>query len=121
MLAALSFAQDVKPGETAGQSKKFKNIRVLKEIPADQLIPMMHTWSTSLAVKCDVCHDIHADGTGFDLDTNPEKQKAREMYLMMTDIKKHQKTPGGKASCFMSYRGSITVVEACSDDRLSGR
>lgn len=106
LLGALSFAQGGQKPETAGQSKKFKNIKVLKEIPADQLIPVMHNWSASLSVKCDFCHVINADHSGFDLDTKPEKNKARAMLLMVNDIKKRERTVEGKATCFMCHHGS---------------
>jgi hypothetical protein len=34
----------------------FKNIQVLKGIPADQLIPTMQFITASLGVECDFCH-----------------------------------------------------------------
>jgi hypothetical protein len=106
LLGAFSLAQEGKKGETAGESKKFKNIKVMKEVPADQLIPMMHSINASLGVKCDFCHVINPDHSGFDLDTKPEKKRAREMILMVKDIKKHQKTLEDKASCFMCHHGA---------------
>lgn len=106
LLGALSFAQGGQKGETAGQSKKFKNIKVLRELPADQLIPVMHKIDDSLGVKCDFCHVVNADHSGFELDTKPGKKRAREMILMVNDIKKHQKTLDDKASCFMCHHGS---------------
>lgn len=104
LLGALSLAQGGQKVETAG--KKYKNIKVLKDLPADQLIPVMHTWSASLSVKCDFCHVVNADHSGFDLDTKHEKIKAREMVVMVNDIKKHEKTLDSKASCFMCHHGS---------------
>src|SRR5262245_50162720 len=46
LLAALCLAQGNKKPETAGQ--KFKNIKILKDLPADQLIPVMHKFNDSL-------------------------------------------------------------------------
>ncbi len=110
MLGALSFAQGGQKGETAGQSKKFQNIKVLKDLPADQLIPVMHKINESLGVKCDFCHEVSTNAAGkhvgYELDTKPEKKRAREMILMVNDIKKHQKTLDNKASCFMCHHGS---------------
>jgi hypothetical protein len=40
--------------QTAAQ--KYKNIQVLKAIPADELIPAMQFISASLGVECDFCH-----------------------------------------------------------------
>src|ERR1700739_4043907 len=36
--------------------QQFKNIQVLKTIPADQLIPTMQFISGSLGVECEFCH-----------------------------------------------------------------
>ena len=106
LLGAFCLAQGGQKVETSGQSKKYKNIKVLKELPADQLIPVMHKINDALGVKCDFCHVVNADHTGFDLDTKPEKKKAREMMLMVKDITKHQKTLDNKASCFMCHHGA---------------
>ncbi len=46
--------------QTAPAPKKaeevFKNIQVLKGIPADQLFPTMQFISASLGVECEFCH-----------------------------------------------------------------
>ena len=59
-------------GETAG--KKFKNIQVLKDIPADQLIPSMQFISASLGVECDFCHVENSGKMEFDKDDKKEKK-----------------------------------------------
>ncbi len=41
-------------GKTAGEY--YKNIKVLKEIPASELIPSMQFITASLGVECDFCH-----------------------------------------------------------------
>src|SRR5437899_13061225 len=41
-------------------SQQFKNIQVLKDIPADQLIPGMQFITASLGVECEYCHVEHA-------------------------------------------------------------
>src|SRR5215467_12015179 len=54
---------------TAGQSPQFKNIQVLKDIPADQVIPSMQFISASLGVDCDFCHVGRTNGqNNFDKD-----------------------------------------------------
>jgi hypothetical protein len=93
-------------GRNRRTEQKFKNIKVLKDLPADQLIPVMHKIDDSLGVKCDFCHVVNADHSGFDLDTKPTKNKAREMILMVNDIIKHQKTLDKKATCYMCHHGS---------------
>jgi len=62
----------------------FKNIQVLKGIPADQLIPAMQFITSSLGVECDFCHVQNA----FDKDEKKPKQTARKMMEMMFAINK---------------------------------
>src|SRR5581483_2703197 len=77
-----------KPGQEAQSSEpktavqQFKNIQVLKDIPADQLIPTMHFISNSLGVECDFCH---VEGA-FDKDDKETKKTARKMMAMMITI-----------------------------------
>ncbi|MGI8467339.1 MAG: photosynthetic reaction center cytochrome c subunit family protein, partial [Pyrinomonadaceae bacterium] len=58
--------------ETAGQH--FKNIKVLNDMPADQLGKVMNIMSASLGVNCNFCH-VEGD---FAKDDKEEKQTARE-------------------------------------------
>src|SRR3954453_13745738 len=59
--------------------QQFKNIQVLKGIPADQLIPAMQFITASLGVECDFCHVQGA----FEKDDKKPKQIARKMMEMM--------------------------------------
>src|SRR5438309_1409952 len=65
-------------GEKAGQSPHFKNIQVLKEIPADQLQPSMQFITAALGVDCNFCH---VQGN-FSADDKRNKKTAREMMTM---------------------------------------
>ncbi len=105
-LGAFTFAQEkgAMKAETSGH--KYKNIKVLKDLPAAELIPMMHKFNDDLGVKCDACHVVNPDHSGFDKDDKPLKETARKMILMVKDIKSKQKALGGKATCFMCHRGS---------------
>jgi hypothetical protein len=66
------------PALTAQSPKKaeeqFKNIQVLKGIPAEQLIPSMMFITASLGVQCDFCHVQNA----FEKDDKKPKQTARQ-------------------------------------------
>jgi photosynthetic reaction center cytochrome c subunit len=66
--------------------KKFKNIKVLRSMPASQMLPVMHLFEASLGVSCSFCHVT--EGEQFDLDTKKEKETAREMIRMVMDINK---------------------------------
>jgi hypothetical protein len=82
-------AHDASPAQTltksAGPKKaeeQFKNIQVLKGIPAEQLIPTMEFIRASLGVGCEYCHEHDA----FDKDDKEPKKKARKMMEMMIAI-----------------------------------
>jgi len=64
--------------------EQFKNIQVLKGIPADQLFPTMQFISASLGVECEFCHVQNA----FEKDDKKSKQTARKMMEMMFAINK---------------------------------
>src|ERR1041385_7926026 len=68
---------------TAGQ--KFKNIKVLNDMPADQLGKAMNIISASLGVKCSFCHV----GEDFEKDDKRAKATARKMMAMTLAINKN--------------------------------
>ncbi len=107
LLMGASLAQEEKPAEVKPPKakEKFKNIKVLKDIPADQLIPIMRKWNESLGVKCDFCHVIEANHTGFEKDDKHAKVVARDMVRMTMDINKRHKSVEKKVSCFTCHHG----------------
>jgi hypothetical protein len=67
--------------------EKFKNIQVLKDLPADQLDGVMRFMSASLGVKCDFCHVTSEQGNWpMEKDDKKNKQTARTMVQMMNAI-----------------------------------
>src|SRR5215469_10969586 len=86
--------------KTAAQ--QFKNIQVLKEIPADQLIPTMQFVAGALGVDCEFCHVEHA----MDKDDKKEKQTARKMMAMEFAINKGHFNNEIEVSCYTCHRGS---------------
>ena len=86
--------------KTAGQA--FKNIHVLKDIPADQLIPSMQFITYSLGVECDFCH-VERE---FDKDDKKTKKTAREMMQMMFAINKNNFEGEREVTCNTCHRGS---------------
>jgi hypothetical protein len=102
------------PFDTGGRDDKpagevFKNIQVLKALPAGQLRGVMGTWTRSLGVRCEACH---IEGQ-FDKDDVPAKQVAREMVQMtgkinndfLKGIKGLSDNP--KISCYTCHRGNV--------------
>jgi photosynthetic reaction center cytochrome c subunit len=90
--------------ETAGQ--KYKNIKVLKDIPADQLIPSMQFITAALGVECEFCHVGNAGKLEFDKDDKDEKKTAREMLQMMFAINKNNFDGKRGVTCNTCHRGS---------------
>ncbi len=88
------------PNQLAEQ--RFKNIQVLKGIPADQIIPSMQFISASLGVECEYCHVEHA----FDKDDKKEKRTAREMITMMMAINKDNFKGEREVTCNTCHRGA---------------
>ncbi len=80
----------------------FKNIQVLKDIPADELIPSMQFITNSLGVECDFCH---VEGA-FDKDDKDEKKTARKMMTMMITINQENFEGKKVVSCNTCHRGT---------------
>ena len=108
LLAAVG-AQDRKPEKKLAR-EVYKNIKVFpKNLPADQVIPIMHAINDSLGVKCDFCHVIEttADGkhVGWEKDDKKMKLVARDMITMTGKMRESQKYLKNKATCFMCHHG----------------
>ena len=86
--------------------KQFKNIQVLKETAAEQLIPSMQFISASLGVECDFCHVEHQ----MDKDDKKEKQTARKMIAMQLAINKGHFEGEVEVTCYTCHRGAAHPV-----------
>jgi hypothetical protein len=91
-------AQNPQPPRTAAQA--FKNIQVLKDMPASQLQSAMSFMAASLGVECSHCHTPPA----MEKDEKAAKQTARRMLLMTNEI---NKSLGDKmlVNCATCHRG----------------
>ena len=103
-LFALTFfapksSMQTKQLETAGQ--KFKNIKVLNDMPADQLGKVMNIFSASLNVKCNFCH-VEGD---FAKDGKEEKETARQMIKMNLELNKNYFDNRPEISCNTCHNG----------------
>ena len=99
-------AAPAKPDKPKTAEEQFKNIQVLKGVPADQLIPTMQFISASLGVECDFCHVEHA----FEKDDKKPKQVARKMMQMMFAINKDNFDSKREVTCYSCHRGSVRPV-----------
>ena len=85
--------------ETAGQ--KFKNIKVLNDLPADQLGKVMNLFSADLGVDCNFCHE----GENFEKDSKKEKEDARKMIKMTLGINKDNFNSRSQVTCNSCHNG----------------
>ena len=96
------------PGQVASNAagpkkaeEQFKNIQVLKGIPAEQVIPTMQFVAASLGVDCEFCHVRNA----FEKDDKKPKQTARKMMDMMFAINKDNFAGNRAVTCNSCHRG----------------
>ena len=93
------------PGPQGAEKKaeeQFKNIQVLKGVPAEQIFPTMQFITASLGVECDFCHVQGA----FEKDDKKSKQTARKMMEMMFAINKDNFEGHREVTCYSCHRGS---------------
>jgi photosynthetic reaction center cytochrome c subunit len=97
----------------------YKNIQVLRGIPADQLVPAMQFITASLGVQCDFCHLESA----FEKDDKETKQTARKMIRMMFAINKDNFDGHREVTCYACHRGehkpTITPVISAEDNKFA--
>jgi photosynthetic reaction center cytochrome c subunit len=111
-LSAICGAQSAQPATPLPSPKTteqvYKNIQVLKGVPADQLIPAMQFITASLGVQCDFCHLENA----LDKDDKNTKQTARKMMRMMFAINKDNFDGHKEVTCYACHRGAHKPVAA---------
>jgi hypothetical protein len=86
--------------------EQFKNIKALKGIPADQLIPAMQFIAASLGVECEHCHVEHAN----EKDDKKAKVTARKMINMVMAINKDNFEGHREVTCYSCHRGAADPV-----------
>ena len=92
------------PPQAAGKKaeEQFKNIQVLKGVPAEQIFPTMQFITASLGVECDFCHVQGA----FEKDDKKNKQTARKMMEMMIAINADNFDGHRAVTCNTCHRGN---------------
>ena len=96
--------------ETQPAESVFKNIKILKGVPAGRLVNIMNLgFGRSLGVSCGFCH---VPGK-WDLDDKEEKNTARLMFAMVQTINRDymSKLPNDRSgppsvNCFTCHRGN---------------
>src|SRR5882762_5666092 len=86
----------------------FKDIQVLKGIPADEFMDTMGMFASSLGYDCASCHspDIKSDRAAFAIST-PQIRRARQMVQMMNAI--NETNFGGRplVTCFTCHHSQF--------------
>jgi hypothetical protein len=90
------------PEQNAGEH--FKNVRVLRELPASAMTLLMGTFQVALGVDCQYCHDQGA----YDGDLKQAKVRAREMISMTADLNRREFQGRAAVTCSTCHRGKST-------------
>lgn len=91
------------PEKTAAEV--YKNIQVLKDIPASQLLPGMRYMTTALGVECNFCHV-----NPWESDQKQTKQTARKMMTMLFAINKDNFDGRTEVTCYTCHQGNHSPV-----------
>ena len=94
------------PPGAMSAAEAYQNIQVLKEIPADQLVPAMQFITYSLGVECSYCH---VEGA-LEKDDKKPKQTARKMMQMMAAINRENFGSKQAVTCNSCHRGAPRPV-----------
>ncbi|MBZ5661317.1 MAG: photosynthetic reaction center cytochrome c subunit [Acidobacteriia bacterium] len=86
--------------------QQFKNILVLKTLPANQLVPAMHLIEGDLGVTCGYCHVVDK----WEKDDVPQKKTARKMMTMMLALNKNNFEGKQMVTCYTCHHGSPDPV-----------
>src|SRR5580658_11119313 len=89
---------------------QFKNIKVLKGVPADQIFPSMQFITASLGVECEYCHVRGEKGLDFEKDDKKTKVTARKMMEMMFAVNKDNFEGHREVTCYSCHRGAADPV-----------
>jgi hypothetical protein len=90
--------------QTAGE--KFKNVKVLTAMPAEQMGKVMNMMSASLGVNCSYCHE----GTNFAKENVGHKDEARKMLTMTLGINTAHFEGKPSVSCYTCHRGNTNAA-----------
>jgi hypothetical protein len=108
LLALVSAAGQAGPGQNPQMAENvFKNVQVLKGIPADEFMDAMGMFAASLGFDCSSCHspDIRTNREAFAVAT-PAIQRARGMIAMMNGLNRGYFGGEPRVSCFTCHRGN---------------
>jgi hypothetical protein len=95
------------PENTTDAGKVYRNIQVLKSLPASSLTEVMTQFTNDLGVTCAFCHV----GSDMDRDDKATKQMARRMILMTNRINASDFGGRNLVTCGTCHRGSAKPAQ----------
>jgi len=95
------------PENTTDAGKVYKNLQVLKSLPASSITEVMTQFTKDLGVTCAFCHV----GSDMDRDDKPTKQTARRMILMTNRINASEFGGRNLVTCGTCHRGSAKLAQ----------
>jgi hypothetical protein len=102
--------QPAQPQKTSAEV--YKNIQVLKDLPASQMDAVMNFMSAALGVDCKFCHveGTTADNWPWEKDDNKHKETARKMVVMMRAINENNFAGRLEVNCATCHQGRTHPV-----------
>src|SRR3984893_6912704 len=95
---------DMRPAEQV-----FKNVQVLKGIPADEFMSTMGFFSASLGISCGDCHTAESGGGWAKYaDDNDRNRRHSEMIAMVNTMNKNFFAGRRVLTCYTCHRGSTS-------------
>jgi photosynthetic reaction center cytochrome c subunit len=106
-IAVLCLVAFLSPARGQMAERAFKNVQVLKGIPADEFMSTMGVFSAALGMSCEDCHAANdSKWENYALDTSPKKLMARRMVTMMARINREEFGGRQMVTCFSCHRGA---------------
>jgi photosynthetic reaction center cytochrome c subunit len=102
MTLVLTFSIATAYSQTTAETAEhhYKNIQVLKGVPASQVEPAMGFIAAALGVQCQFCHV-----RPYDQDTKPAKQTARQMIEMTRTLNAGTFNGKQEVTCYTCHQG----------------
>jgi hypothetical protein len=116
VLSAKGLQAPRSPSDVKRASEVFKNIQVLKDLPASQLEGAMDFMAASLGVSCNYCHT-----DAMESDEKSTKETTRKMIVMTADLNKQWFSGFGVVNCYTCHRGRTEPASTPEPVELSPR
>src|SRR5260370_33616144 len=99
LLSAALFSSVV--GQGPPDETKYRNIQVLKGVPAKNVDRIMRAFNRALGVECAFCHVPHQ----WENESKPEFATARKMFQMVKTLNENQLANTRGVSCWTCHAG----------------